>query len=95
MATNNGGGISTGGQNYGKLAVVIFLCIFVVSKGGVLCPRVITTRWGGGDFYRGAKLREGKERHGEEAPSQRAARQTCRGVEPRLTKSIKIGKHRN
>ena len=35
------------------------------------------------------KIQEEEERHGEEAPSQRPARQTRRGVEPRLTESLK------
>ena len=46
-------------------------------------------------IYKGVKIQEGKERHGEGAPSQRPARQTHRGVEPRLTESLKLRKHRS
>ena len=54
------------------------------------CPRVMSTE----GYIQGGKIQRGKERQGEGAPSQRPARQTRRGVEPHLTESLKIGKHR-
>ena len=69
----------------------IFFCIYGVPKGEVRCPRVMSTE----GYIQGGKIQRGKERQGEGAPSQRPARQTRRGVEPRLTESLKIGKHRS
>ena len=68
-----------------------FFCIYGVPKGEVRCPRVMSTE----GYIQGGKIQRGKERQGEGAPSQRPARQTRRGVEPRLTESLKIGKHRS
>ena len=53
------------------------------------CPRVMST----GGISTGGEKQRGKERQGERAPSQRPACQTRQGVEPRLTESLKIGKH--
>ena len=71
---------------------VFFFVFFGIPKGEVQCSRVIST---GGIYTGGVKMQRGKERHGEGAPSKRPARQTRRGVESRLTESLKIGKHRS